>query len=136
MRPSGILVLPDSSVREILADSRGITLEGRGDYRRASWMKQAGFEQIGSGRTFETMVFKAGERCTAEGCNCGMPELADASELDADGYNDPALPNHSHSSRGTALNSDFFTPASVAAKARPATKAGLLFTPCTRVCSG
>lgn len=88
--------LPDSSTREILAECRGITLEGIGDYRRASWMKQAGFEQIGSGRTFETMVFRAGERCTVEDCGCGLPALDPPSELDSDAYNDAGSATRGH----------------------------------------
>lgn len=39
---------------------------------------------IGAGNDafFETYVFKAGVPCDEKGCNCGMPDLADASELD------------------------------------------------------
>ena len=79
--------VPDAPVREILADSRGIVLEGRGDARVASWMEQNGYEKLGGGdRTYETMVFRVtGSICTAEGCNCGLPEI-DPVELAADGY--------------------------------------------------
>lgn len=80
--------LPDSGVREVLAKSRGIELEGRGYAREADWMRKAGFEQIGSGRKYETMVFPVGDdRCTVADCDCGMPVVTDWSELDADGYN-------------------------------------------------
>jgi hypothetical protein len=79
--------LPDSEVREILAQSRGVALEGRGDYRRADWMKKVGFEEIGYQRKYETMVFKwTGAVCEAEGCLCGLPSV-DPSELDMEGYN-------------------------------------------------
>lgn len=44
-------------------------------------------EEIGCNRLFETMVFRAGAPCTEEGCQCGLPELADAGELDSRGYN-------------------------------------------------
>lgn len=80
--------LPDSNVREIFAESRGITLEGRGDERRASWMRQVGYEDIGYGRKYETMVFPVSDEvCTADDCDCGMPVVSDWSERDSDGYN-------------------------------------------------
>ena len=80
--------LPDSAVREVLAESRGITLEGRGDERRSSWARQAGWEDIGHGRKYETMVFRAtDERCTADDCDCELPVIREWSELDSDGYN-------------------------------------------------
>lgn len=77
--------LPDAPVREILADSRGIALNGMGDARRASWMEQVGYEEIGYGRTYETMVFRAGEPCGGD-CGCGVPTI-DGSKLDFRGYN-------------------------------------------------
>jgi hypothetical protein len=88
--------LPDSNVRDILAESRGIVLEGKGDYREASWMEQAGFEQIGAGRTYETMVFKATQRCDSPECGCGMPRPDDHMELDAQGYNHPGEATRGH----------------------------------------
>lgn len=80
--------IPDAPVREILAESRGIVLEGKGDYRRASWMKQAGVEQIGFNRTYETMVFRVrlGDVCEVADCMCGLPQI-EPTELDMDGYN-------------------------------------------------
>lgn len=79
--------VPGDNVREILAQSRGIVLEGRGDEREADWMKKVGFEDIGLGRKYETMVFKAGVPCKNKLCGeCGMPSI-DGSELDMDGYN-------------------------------------------------
>lgn len=53
------------------------------------------FEEIGFGRTYETMVFRAGEKCEAEGCNCGLPVI-DGSELDFLGYNDADSANKGH----------------------------------------
>jgi len=44
-------------------------------------------EDIGSGRKFETMAFKAGPPCVAADCGCGMPTPDDWSELEADCYN-------------------------------------------------
>lgn len=55
--------------------------------RDADYMKKIGFDEIGYGRKYETMVFHAGEACSSKECNCGLPELADASELDMLGYN-------------------------------------------------
>jgi len=42
--------------------------------------------EIGIGRLYETMVFKAGKPCETKGCACGMPAI-DGSELDSKGYN-------------------------------------------------
>ena len=77
--------LPDSNVREILAETRGITLKGKGDERRASWMQQVGYEEIGHGRMYETMVFRAGAPCGGD-CGCGVPTI-DGTSLDFRGYN-------------------------------------------------
>lgn len=88
-------LLHDSSVREILAKSRGIVLEGRGDEREADWMNKVGFGDIGYNRKFETMVFRAGKRCAAKGCKCGIPSIS-GSELDADSYNDAGSATKGH----------------------------------------
>lgn len=77
--------VPDAQVREILANSRGIVLEGRGDYRLADYMNKIGFEKLGAWGTYETMVFKAGTPCTSKDCNCGLPTI-DGSELAASRY--------------------------------------------------
>lgn len=82
---------PDEGVREILAQTRGWTLEGKGDRRRASWCKQHphdGYEEIGAGSPghpalYETMAFRVtGGVCE---CGCGMPNF-DPSEIDSDRY--------------------------------------------------
>ena len=79
--------LPDSAVREISAKSRGITLEGRGDAREADFLDKLGYEDIGYGRKYETMVFRTtGERCTSSDCGCGLPKII-PHELDFCGYN-------------------------------------------------
>jgi hypothetical protein len=77
--------VPDEPVREILCDVRGIILEGRGDDRLADFMRKVGYEEIGFGRTYETMVFRAGDVCHAPGCACGLPAI-DGHELAARGY--------------------------------------------------
>lgn len=63
-----------------------VALEGIGDDREADYMKKIGYEEIGCGRTFETMVFKAGKRCRVKDCMCLQPSLA-SSEKDFEGYN-------------------------------------------------
>lgn len=87
---------PDNDVREIIAKSRGINLAGKGDARRASYMKQIGYETIGLDRTYETVVFLAGPPCAKKGCGCGMPLPDDYTELDFDGYNDPGAATKGH----------------------------------------
>ncbi len=53
----------------------------------AEWLeKNWPGEDIGAGRKYETMVFRAGSPCKAEQCGCGMPSLADANELAYRGY--------------------------------------------------
>ena len=83
---------PSDDVREILAKSRGVVLTGKGDHRRAQYMKKIGFEEIGFQRKYETMVFRA-ERSSD---SCCPFRVADFSELDSRGYNDPgeALAGH------------------------------------------
>ena len=76
---------PDSQVREIFARSRGVVLEGQGDFREADYMKKVGFREIGLGRKYETMVFKSErtkDKCCPYAQNDGM-------NVDMDGYNDP-----------------------------------------------
>lgn len=77
--------VPDETVREIHCEARGVRLEGKGDARLVDYMKKVGFQELGFGRTYETMIFKAGERCTRPECGCGLPEI-DGSELWAKGY--------------------------------------------------
>ncbi len=86
---------PDSPVREIYATSRKITLEGKGDARKADYMKRVGYEEIGCGRKYETMVFLAGKPCASKECGCGLPAIS-GSELDFEGYNDARAANAGH----------------------------------------
>ena len=89
-------LLPDAPVREIKAECRGIVLEGRGDARLHDYMKKLGYDEIGCGRKYETMVFKVtGKRCMAKGCACGLPEII-PSELDCEGYNDEGAAQVGH----------------------------------------
>jgi hypothetical protein len=84
---------PDEPVREILAKSRGIVLEGRGDARKNDYMRKIGFEEIGLGRMYETMVFPM-KSSGRDSCCPWVP--ADHRELDAAGYNDPRLAYEGH----------------------------------------
>jgi len=78
--------VPDETVREILCQSRGIRLVGQGDARLADFMRKVGFEEIGYGRTYETLVFRTtGDVCHAANCACGLPTV-DYHELDGRGY--------------------------------------------------
>lgn len=79
--------VPDETVRQIHCDVRGIELVGRGDARLADYMNKVGFQEIGCGRKYETMVFRAGKPCASQECGCGLPELV-GSDLDSEGYSD------------------------------------------------
>ncbi len=80
--------LPDSGSWHIYAETRGVTIEGRGDARRSDFLNKVGFIEIGCGRLYETMVFRtSGERCSLPECDCEQPVVSDWSELDSDGYN-------------------------------------------------
>jgi hypothetical protein len=57
----------------------------KGDDFDNAYMQRFGYETVGCDRTFETMIFKAGERCSLIECNCGMPTIS-GSELDFAGY--------------------------------------------------
>ena len=66
------------------------------EQREAAWLeKHPNGEEIGCGRTYETMAFLAGEPCKAKGCGCGLPTI-DGSELDCDGYNNAASATKGH----------------------------------------
>jgi len=76
--------LPDAAVKEILAESRGIKIEGRGDARIADYQRKIGFEDIGCDRKYETMVFKA----NPSKHKCCPFRMESGTEIDMDGYND------------------------------------------------
>lgn len=59
---------------------------GGSERSEAEWLAaNPNGEEIGCGRFYETMVFRAGAPCAAEGCECGIPAIA-SSELDFEGY--------------------------------------------------
>ncbi len=83
-------LFPDAPIREIYAQSRGIALEGKGDARRYDYMKKIGFEDIGFGRKYETMVFKAvkSETKGKHACACCPYQIESGSNIDGLNYND------------------------------------------------
>lgn len=61
---------------------------GGNERAEAEWLKENWpGEDIGWDRKYETMVFRAGKPCDDPECGCGMPELADGTELDTLGAN-------------------------------------------------
>jgi hypothetical protein len=81
---------PERAVREIhaqvhnpewLSQNRHL----RGDDFDSAYMKKFGYEEIGYGRKYETMVFKAKKSKH----KCCPYEMVSGSEIDSDGYNKP-----------------------------------------------
>lgn len=91
---------PERGSREIHAsvhDPKWLT-ENRyrkGDDFDFHYMKRFGYETIGCDRTYETMVFPAGEPCKAKECGCGMPEIG-GSEIDYAPANDAGTATANH----------------------------------------
>lgn len=62
----------------------------------AMWLLENGpGEDIGPNRKYETMTFKAGAPCDADGCKCGIPRHS-GTDLDFDGYNDAGSATEGH----------------------------------------
>jgi hypothetical protein len=80
--------IPDAPVREVIAQSRKVVLEGQGDDRLADYMNKLGFEDIGYDRKYETMVFKAKKTEDDSCCPYRMDYDAESDELDFDCYNE------------------------------------------------
>ncbi len=53
------------------------------------------WQEVGSGRMCETMVFMAGKPCAQADCRCGVPEI-DGDSLDFGAYNDPGSAQEGH----------------------------------------
>ena len=81
--------LPDSTIRDILAECRGIELQGKGDARLADYMQKIGWQEIGAGRLYETMVFRAAQAPGGAEEECCIYRMADGMEVDMAGYNNP-----------------------------------------------
>lgn len=67
----------------------------KGDHFDSAYLNRFGFQEIGSGRTYETMVFCAGNPCARTDCGCGLPEI-DGSQLDFRGYTDAGAATRGH----------------------------------------
>jgi hypothetical protein len=106
-------LLFDEPVREILAQTRGIQLEGQGDARRADYMRKIGYEEIGYQCKYETMVFRTtGDVCHAPECSCGLPRI-DPTDLDGRGYNTAGAATIGHLElcrQFAAMETDVVTP--------------------------
>jgi len=86
---------PDSRIRAIFADCRGVEIEGIGqewdnDYNNK--MGNYGFENIGSDRLYETMVFVAKKT----NHKCCPYVIESGHEIDMAGYNSPELAYKGH----------------------------------------
>ena len=91
--------LPDSNIWDIFADRvGGIPPELRGDERRNWFLREVGYIEVGSGRKYETMVFRvAKDRCDQEDCECeGCPRIEEWGEIDSDAYNDARSARDGH----------------------------------------
>lgn len=93
---------PERSTREIHASVYDPAWLAKNKSRRGddfdyAYMKHFGYEEIGCGRKYETMVFRAGAPCNADECGrCGMPIPADFAELNYAPYNDAGSATRGH----------------------------------------
>ena len=70
---------------------------GGSEQTERAYLKKNPFgEDIGVDWKFETMVFRAGKPCDNGVCDCGIPMLDPATELDADRYKTPGAANRGH----------------------------------------
>jgi hypothetical protein len=69
-----------------------------GEQAEAAWLlENPDVQEIGLGRTYETMVFPfTGKVCKLEGCMCGQPEASDWCEIDGGGTNSVADATEKH----------------------------------------
>ena len=66
------------------------------EMEEAAWLKENWpSEDIGLDRKYETMVFRAGDPCASEACDCGLPTI-DGHEIDLRGYNKSAAAAAGH----------------------------------------
>ena len=68
----------------------------KGDYFDHAYMSRFGYEEVGCGRKYETMVFRAGKPCADPKCGCGLPTPTEWNELAGDGYNDAGAATRGH----------------------------------------
>lgn len=80
---------PDSRVRKIFAESRGIEINGMGDEYDYDYMEKIGFEELHYGGYFyETMVFEA-ERMPKDGCKVCPYKIIVSKSVDEISYKTP-----------------------------------------------
>lgn len=78
--------LPDAPVRKIIAEYRGIKIEGKGDARLADYMKRVGYEDLHiGGWKYETMVFPC-EKRVSKGETCCEYKCSSWTPLDEEWY--------------------------------------------------
>lgn len=90
----------DRQVREIHAQIHSgewfaANKHRKGDDFDSAYMRKFGFQEIGYGRKYETMAFKAGKPCQVKGCGCGLPAIS-GEELDFLAYNDAQSATKGH----------------------------------------
>lgn len=69
---------------------------GGHEVEEAEWLaKNPHGEEIGPGRKYETMSFKAGKPCTGKRCGCGLPTIK-SSEIEYGCYNDAKAATKGH----------------------------------------
>lgn len=73
-------------------------MHGKGNEQaEAEWLlENPNGQEIGYKRHYETMVFKSGAPCDAEGCKCGTPLPSDHTEVEMDGYSEPGEATAGH----------------------------------------
>lgn len=71
----------------------GVLVSTVGEYKPDGG-RDHNFKEIGSGRTYETFVFKTGPgRCE---CGCGLPDVPEFLEIDSEGANSAAEATRNH----------------------------------------
>lgn len=82
-----------STVGEYVHPHHGAGSEqGEAEWLKKNWPG----EDIGYGRKYETMVFRAGNPCDSPRCGgCGLPQI-DGAELDCNGYNNAGDATRGH----------------------------------------
>ncbi len=85
--------LPQESMWDIFAKSKGITLKGRGDAREADFIDRVGYEDLGLDRKFETMVFQSR---TITNNSCCPFEPGSWENVDGAGYNEAGAARLGH----------------------------------------
>lgn len=76
--------VPDSGVRKIFNETRKLGITSIGDQEERDFINKNGFEEIGFGRTYETMVFGASK---AKDYNACCPwRIESGTNIDMNGY--------------------------------------------------